>query len=268
MNPIVQSYSRLADAYDDERNQSSCWGLSADQAFKSIRLADHHRIVADIGCGTGRGLLKLASWYPEGRRFIGVEPAEMMRRKAAELTRHQDHVEILDGTFECLPLESASVDYVYSIHAFHWTTDLERSVRELARVLKPCGAMDLFFTGRHNGREFLRMTTPVFLKYMGHRMLLESAAMRKQLTQDAAQTLFEPVFGSARVTVQESYDTYYDSLEGHWSWWMRAEGHFVRMPPERKVQCDAEIKQALARLTTERGIPHTIHLLHVRVTDA
>ncbi len=268
MNPIVQSYSQLAEAYDDERNQSSCWGLSADEALKSVRLADHHRIVADIGCGTGRALLKLASRYPQGRRFIGVEPAEMMRRKAVDLTRHQDHVEILDGAFECLPLEPASVDYVYSIHAFHWTTDLKRSVHELARVLKPSGAMDLFFTGRHNGREFLRMTTPVFLKYMGPRLLLESAAMRKQLTQDAAQALFEPVFGSARVIVQESYDTYYDSLEGHWSWWVRAEGHFVRMPPERKAQCDAEIKQALAHLMTDRGIPHTIHLLHVRVTGA
>ena len=97
MNPIVQSYSQLAEAYDDERNQSSCWGLSADEALKSIRLADHHRIVADIGCGTGRALLQLASRYPEDRRFIGVEPAEMMRRKAVDLTRHQDHVEILDG---------------------------------------------------------------------------------------------------------------------------------------------------------------------------
>jgi hypothetical protein len=45
-------------------------------------------------------------------------------------------------------------------------------------------------------------------------------------------------------------------------------GHFVRMPPERKARCDAEIKQALAHLMTDRGIPHAIHLLHVRVTDA
>jgi ubiquinone/menaquinone biosynthesis C-methylase UbiE len=219
-----------------------------------------------VGCGTGRALERLASQDgAAGRRFIGVEPADRMRALAARVTAPFGNVEILDGSFERLPLAAASVDYLYSIHAFHWTTDLEGSVNELARVLRPSGSMDLFFTGRHNGREFLRKTTPIFLKYMGPTLLLEAAALRKQLTKDAAHTLFQSVFGAERVAVEESYDTFYDSLEGHWSWWVRAEGHFAGIPPERKVRCDAEIKQALSELATDRGIPHTIHLLHVHV---
>jgi len=66
--------------------------------------------------------------------------------------------------------------------------------------------------------------------------------------------------------VEETSRTNYDSLEGHWSWWVRAEGHFAKLPREKKVQCDDEIRRALARLDTEQGIPYTIHLLHVRVT--
>jgi len=29
---------------------------------------------------------------------------------------------IRDGSFEHIPLEAASVDYLFSIFAFHWTT--------------------------------------------------------------------------------------------------------------------------------------------------
>lgn len=265
MNPIVETYSQLAEQYDDERNRRSCWGLSADEALASIQLRDHHRVVVDVGCGTGRALARLAAQYGSDIRFIGVEPADNMRIKAIEATKGHGNVEIVEGSFEQLPMGSASVDYLFSIHAFHWTTDLQGSVQELARVLTPAGDMDLFFTGRHNGQEFLRKTTPIFLKYMGPTLLLESAAMRKQVTKEAARTLFESVFDHTRVVIDESYRTYYDSLEGHWGWWVRAEGHFARIPPERKAQCYQEIKQALSGAATDRGIPYTIHQLHVHL---
>jgi ubiquinone/menaquinone biosynthesis C-methylase UbiE len=265
MSAIIDAYSRLAAEYDDQRNLSSCWGTSAAEVLASIRLEDDDRVVADIGCGTGRALAHLASMSEPDRAFIGVEPAANMRARAEQLTKAYPNVRILAGAFESLPMAPASVDYLYSIHAFHWTTDLSASVQELARVLKPSGELNLFFTGRHNGREFLRKTTPIYLRYMGPTLLLQSAAMRKQLTTETARLLFEPVFGHNRVAVTESYRTYYDSLEGHWSWWVRAEGHFSDIPPDRKRQCDDDIRQTLATLATDQGIPYTIHLIHVRV---
>jgi hypothetical protein len=72
-----------------------------------------------------------------------------------------------------------SIDYLYS-------TDLDASVDELARVLKPTGEMDMTFVGRHNGQEFVRQTTPVFAKYMTPAAMVEAASPRKQLTLDAA----------------------------------------------------------------------------------
>ncbi len=266
MNAIVEAYSQLAEHYDDERNRRSCWGRSAEQTLASIRLKNGHRLVVDVGCGTGRALATLASEQGSSRRFIGIEPAASMRTRAIQVTKPHSQVEIVDGAFERLPLEAASVDYLYSIYAFHWTTDLDGSVQELARVIKPSGEMDLVFTGRHNGREFLPKTTPIFLKYMGPKLLLESAAMRKHMTKESARELFESAFDPARVIVEESYQTYHDSLDGHWSWWGRAEGHFARMPSDKRAACDQEVKRAIAELATERGIPYTIHQLHVRLT--
>jgi ubiquinone/menaquinone biosynthesis C-methylase UbiE len=101
--------------------------------------------------------------------FIGIDPAKNMRGRAIERTKQNRNIKILDGSFQKVPLEARSIDYMYSIFAFHWTTDLEASVKEISRVLKPAAEMDLFFIGRNNGREFIQRTSPIFLKYMGPR---------------------------------------------------------------------------------------------------
>jgi ubiquinone/menaquinone biosynthesis C-methylase UbiE len=263
-NPIVETYSQLADRYDDTLNMQSCWGRAADRALRSIVLGDRYRVVLDVGCGTGGALAHLASTRP-GTRFIGLDPADNMRKRALQRAGRYPNVEIRDGSFETMPLDAGSVDYLFSIFAFHWTTDLAASVRETARVLKPTGDLDLFFIGRNNGREFIEKSTPIFLKYMGPARLLNSARLRKQLTRDEAFRLFATVFDPDHLTVEESFDTYYDTLEGHWGWWVRIEGHFVDIPAEQKQQCDREVREALASLKRAEGIPYTIHQLHVKV---
>lgn len=265
VNPIVETYSRLAHEYDDEANFQSCWGRASERALSSIRLLGDHHLVVDMGCGSGRAVHALAAAAPPHTQFVGIDPAENMCRVAAQKTALQKGVQIRQGSFENIPLESASVDYLYSILAFHWVTDLAASVAELDRVLKPNGEMDLFFIGRDNGREFIQKTSAIFLKYMGPALLLDSARLRKQLTRDAALQLFSGVFEPSCLSVEESLRTYFDTLDGHWSWWVRVEGHFVKIPPEKKTQCDRDVRAALQALSEPRGIPYTIHELHVRV---
>jgi len=264
-NPIVEAYSRLAEHYDDDPNLHSCWGQGADKALSSIHLTDDYRLILDIGCGTGRALAWLASRARSRVQFVGIDPAENMRNLALRRVRPFRNVQIRDGSFEHIPLETGSVDYLFSIFAFHWTTDPGAAVREVRRVLKPGAEMDLFFIGRDNGREFIQKTTPIFLKYMGPALLLESARMRKQLTKEAAHQLFAKAFSPPELSIDESYQTYYDTLEGHWGWWVRIEGHFMQIPAARKEECDREVKNALQDLVEGRGIPYTIHQLHVRL---
>jgi len=267
-NPIVETYSRLAEHYDDETNLHSCWGQAADKALGSIHIKDDCRTVLDVGCGTGRALARLVPRANSEVQFVGIDPAENMRKLAHARLRSFRNVQICNGSFEQIPLEAGSVDYLFSILAFHWTTDPEASVWEIRRVLKPGAEMDLFFIGRDNGREFIRKTTPIFLKYMGPALLLESARMRKQFTREAAHQLFSKAFSAPELSVEESYQTHRDTLEGHWGWWVRIEGHFMRISPARKEQCDLEVKNALRELAEPAGIPYTIHQLHVRLWRA
>src|SRR5260370_4105263 len=159
-----------------------------------------------------------------------------MCRIAGERAAAQKAVQIRQGAFEKIPVESESLDYLYSILAFHWVTDLPTSVAEIARVLKPNGEMDLFFIGRDNGREFIQKTSAIFLKYIGPALLLDSARLRKQLTREAALQLFSKAFDPSRLSVEEAFTTYYDTLQGHWSWSVLFEWHFVKMRSRKKAQ--------------------------------
>lgn len=265
MNPVVDTYSRLASEYDDPRNLESCWGRVGQHSLGLLRLRPGHETVADIGCGTGRDLARLASENPHDVKFIGVEPAAHMRTIAMNRTAHLPNVRIFDGRFEDLPLESRSVDYLYSILAFHWTTDVDKSVGELARVIKPTGEMDLTFIGRHNGREFIRATTPVYFEFMPLSSMVKATSLRKQMTLEGATALFRASFSSPGLTVTESYHTYYDTLEGHWGWWVRIEGQLVDLPDAKRADCEYAVRKALSALSTDKGIPYTVHLLHVRL---
>jgi ubiquinone/menaquinone biosynthesis C-methylase UbiE len=266
-NAIVETYSQLARQYDRQENRCSCWGRASMAALSSLVLRDDYRVVADVGCGTGTALAALASRSSPNVQFIGLDPAPRMRERAIRQTRCHPNIRILDGQFEQMPLESGSVDYLYSILAFHWTSDLEASVREIARVLAARGEMDLFFIGRSNGREFIQSTTPIFLKYMGPALLLDSARMRRQISRQAAFELFSAVLGTERLSVEESYETYHDTLAGHWGWWTCIEGHFVQLPIRQKRLCYRAVKKALLELEREQGIPYTIHQLHVKLRN-
>jgi ubiquinone/menaquinone biosynthesis C-methylase UbiE len=263
-NPVVQTYSRLASEYDSANNIASCWGRVTQGSLDFVDVKSTYKTVVDVGCGTGRELAQLAARTPH-TQFVGLDPAANMREIASVRNAPLANVRILSGSFEMLPLEAASVDYLYSILAFHWTTDLERSVAELARVLRPTGEMDLIFIGRHNGREFIEKTTPIFFRYLTPAAMVRAVSLRKQLTLDETAALFERAFRLPDLSVSESYHTYFDTLEGHWSWWVRVEGQLLDIPTGKKEECDLAVRNAIATLETGGEIPYTVHLMHVRL---
>ena len=264
---IVTSYSDHAADYQRQENLTSCWAGPTRWAINNLRVRPDNQVVVDVGCGTGDAILELVKSSGQNQEFIGIEPAEQMRLRAKQHLQSHRNAKVIDGRFEDLPFKSGSVDYLFSILAFHWTTDVDRSIGEIKRVLKPQGECDLFFTGRHTGRQFTRKTTPVFLKYLGPG-LLRSARLRQHLTLESTRKSFGRHFDDDRLTVTESSKVYYDDLDGHWSWWVaRAAGHFHAVDVQRRHQCNQEIRQAMSQLEEEQGIPYTVHLIHVSLTQ-
>jgi SAM-dependent methyltransferase len=104
------------------------------------RIADLPRAatVLDLGAGTGK-LTRLL--VPAFERVVAVEPAEAMR---GLLTAFCAGAEVLSGTGHEIPLAEASVDAVFAAQAYHWFDD-ERAIAEIARVLRPRGALVLMW---------------------------------------------------------------------------------------------------------------------------
>jgi SAM-dependent methyltransferase len=94
--------------------------------------------VLDLGAGTGKLTRLLVAAY---RRVVAVEPADPMRRVLESVC---PQAEVLPGTGQNIPRANASVDAVFAAQAFHWFDD-ERAVAEIARVLRPRGALVLMW---------------------------------------------------------------------------------------------------------------------------
>lgn len=94
--------------------------------------------VADVGAGTG---IATALLRERGAAVLAVEPGEAM---AAELRRALPDVPVVRGDGNALPLADASLDLLTYAQSWHWT-DTGRSVPEALRVLRPGGALAMWW---------------------------------------------------------------------------------------------------------------------------
>lgn len=106
------------------------------QAHKRAIFAGISGDVLEIGPGAGDNL----SYFPKDVRWIGVEPNLFMQRHLQKALEHAGiHGEIRTGTAERLPVADASMDVVVSTYVLCSVIDLEGTLREVLRVLRPGG---------------------------------------------------------------------------------------------------------------------------------
>jgi SAM-dependent methyltransferase len=102
-------------------------------------------VVLDIGCGAGTDLLLAARHVAPNGRAIGVDmtPAMRERATAGALACGFDNVDVRDGDATALPIDDSAVDVVISNGVLNLVPDKPRAVREIARVLKPGGRVQI-----------------------------------------------------------------------------------------------------------------------------
>jgi len=95
--------------------------------------------VVEIGAGTGLNV----ELYPDDLdELVLTEPDEAMRRRLTRTLQRTGRVaQILDAPAERLPFADASVDTVVSTLVLCTVPDPERTLGEIARVLRPDGQL-------------------------------------------------------------------------------------------------------------------------------
>ena len=101
--------------------------------------------VVDIGCGAGFDTLQAALQVGASGRVIAVDMTEAMREKTkvGAMTLGVTNVDVRHGFMEELPVEDASVDVVISNGVINLTPDKVGAMREVYRVLKPGGRVQI-----------------------------------------------------------------------------------------------------------------------------
>ena len=118
-----ESHARLVD-----------WGL----AHLALRAND---TVLDIGCGGGNTLARMAERVTEGH-LTGIDYAETSVEASRTFNAalvDAGRMEILHGSVDALPFVDAHFDAVVTVESFYFWPSPEKSLEEVARVVKKGG---------------------------------------------------------------------------------------------------------------------------------
>ena len=116
--------------------------LRSSEFREVMRLLDGRiggRSILDVGAGIG---VASSAFARNGAQMVyALEPdrSELVGLGAMERVIDGLPVQAVQGVVENLPLADESLDIVYGRQVFHHTSDLERAVRECARVLRKGG---------------------------------------------------------------------------------------------------------------------------------
>jgi len=109
--------------------------------LESLEQPDSKFSLLDVGCGTGKLIVRLRKKFPHAS-FQGMDIAPGMISVAKQKTAGMENIEfrVADAS-ERFPYPDKSFHYVTCSHSFHHYPNQGRTVREFHRVLKPGGKL-------------------------------------------------------------------------------------------------------------------------------
>ena len=89
----------------------------------------------------------------------------------------------IKGSFEKIPLKTKSVDKIISTLALHWVESIDSSIKELKRVLKPNGSINVLMIESNDGKEFKKLIFKVMKKYLSKKQIFNAAKLINRITK-------------------------------------------------------------------------------------
>jgi ubiquinone/menaquinone biosynthesis C-methylase UbiE len=149
MDETQAYFDRVADKWDEMRR--AFFGEGVRRAAVAAAGIAPGAVVADVGTGTG---FIAEAALDAGARVIGVDNSDGMLVQVAQRFSGRAF-EPRRGDTDALPIDSGEVDAVFGNMVLHHAPDPPAAIREMARVLKPGGALVITDADSHT-HEWLR----------------------------------------------------------------------------------------------------------------
>jgi ubiquinone/menaquinone biosynthesis C-methylase UbiE len=137
---VVETFDRWVEDGRDEGLEKG-HGNVVRQVIEKMQIAPGEKVL-DLGCGTGWAT-RLIAKANAGVQAIGVDASPRMIAKADELHSFTIRARYDFCSFEKLDFKDAEFDRIFSMEAIYYTTDLDKTLSEAFRVLRPGGASEI-----------------------------------------------------------------------------------------------------------------------------
>jgi len=129
-------YTTLWDQFDSETMLIESKKLIENRIPKDIiNKYIKDKIVLDMGCGSGRFSIALA--LLGAKKVIAVDLFAQSYKYAKQIAIEKNlNIEFIETSFHNLPFEHEIFDFVFSNGTLHHSTSIQKSLKELYRVLK------------------------------------------------------------------------------------------------------------------------------------
>ena len=139
---IASNFNRAALTYDKVAFLQNEVGTNLLKKLATYSLSKANMV--DIGCGTGYLFEHLPNNQAQST-VVALDIAENMLKFAKQKHADKCHVNYVLADFDDLPFADHSFDFVISNLALQWSLNLNKTLSEINRILKP-GGVFLFST--------------------------------------------------------------------------------------------------------------------------
>jgi ubiquinone/menaquinone biosynthesis C-methylase UbiE len=171
-------------AYYDDFNYEKYWqGRDYEDLAERIALKklipknQTFNDMIEVGCGFGR----MASFYHSlFRKCTLIDPSTKLLGEAKENLKEVNNLEFVCATANKTTLDNHSVDLCLMIRVCHHLPDLEPSLKEINRILKPKGFLVLEFANKINLKARIRSCLRGDFQFAHNQLPIDLRSSRKR----------------------------------------------------------------------------------------
>ena len=265
---IIENHSaKNSVLYDNNINKNFLYGEATKRFIKNIKLNSKDFVVADIGCGTGYVFEILTKKYKEKKiKFYGIDPAKGMLKVANKKIKDK-RTKFINGSFEKIHLKNNSVDRVISTLALHWVKSIDKGLKELKRILKSKGSVDILMIEKSDGKEFKKLVFRVMKKFLSNKQIFNAANLINRVTKKEITKKIIKYFDLKKdynLSVKIKKKLIYGNCNDHIKWWKARSLQIISEIKNKKLFIDT-LKKELDKFKNKKGIPFDLSLLEIHL---